>query len=69
MKQGIIIYKHADSEKNRYFIDLCLEKLNDEGYSLIYVDEEDYEQYLAAHQIDYAIYRGRDYTISENLSL
>lgn len=67
MKQGIIIYQHADSEKNRYFIDLCLKKLNSEGFSLTYIDEEELDGYLAEQQIDYAIYRGRNYTISEKL--
>ena len=63
MKCGLIIYSREDANKNKWFIDYCLTKLNNHAYSLKLVLEEDVKKIAEDCHYDYAIYRGRDWCV------
>ena len=65
MKSGLIIYNRIDAKKNDWFINRCLELLNDSGTSLTFLNEDQVFDYLNDHTIDFVIYRGRDYRLLE----
>ena len=67
MKSGLIIYNSEDATKNQWFINRCLELLNNQEISLIFLNEEEVKEYLVNHKVDYTIYRGRNYQIAEFL--
>lgn len=67
MKKGLIVYQKEDQEKNIWFINKCLEDLNDNHFSLLYKEESETLSYINDHQIDFVIYRGRDYTLAKKL--
>ena len=67
MKSGLIVYTDYDAKCNRFFINKCLELLNDEVFSLKYIDEEELIDYVNSNKVDFVIYRGRDYHLLEEL--
>lgn len=67
MKSGLIVYTDYDAKCNRFFINKCLELLNDEDFSLKYINEEELIEYVNSNKIDFVIYRGRDYRLLEEL--
>ncbi len=67
MISGLIVYNGYDAKCNRFFINKCLELLNDETFSLKYVDEEKLLEYVASNKVDFVIYRGRNYRLLEEL--
>ena len=67
MKRGLIVYNATDASKNQWFINKCLDELNDEELSLSYLDEDFLLDYIATHHLDFVIYRGRDYRLLEEL--
>jgi len=68
MISGLIVYNGYDAKCNRFFINKCLELLNDEIFSLKYVDEEKLLEYVAMNKVDFVIYRGRNYLLLEKLA-
>ena len=68
MKSGLIVYTDYDAKCNRFFINKCLELLNDEDFSLKYVDEEKLLEYVSFNKVDFVIYRGRNYLLLEELA-
>ena len=67
MKKGLIVYNKEDQIKNQWFIDRCLEELNSGCFSLFYKEEGELLSYLTSNNVDFVIYRGRDYLISKKL--
>ncbi len=67
MISGLIVYNGYDAKCNRFFINKCLELLNNEDFSLKYVDEEKILDYVATNKVDFVIYRGRNYRLLEEL--
>ena len=67
MISGLIVYNAIDTVKNQYFIDEFLQKLNDEEISLSFLDEEFLSEYVKTHNVDFVVYRGRDYKMVELL--
>ena len=67
MISGLIVYSEYDAKCNRFFINKCLELLNDDVFSLKFVDEDKLTEYVASNKIDFVIYRGRDYRLLEEL--
>lgn len=67
MEKGLIIYPKEEKERNLFLINKCLDEFNNSQVSLLYKDEEDVLAYLKDNKIDFAIYRGRDYKLSEFL--
>ena len=67
MISGLIVYSEYDAKCNRFFINKCLELLNDDVFSLKFVDEEKMLEYVDNNKIDFVIYRGRDYRLLEEL--
>ena len=67
MISGLIVYNGYDAKCNRFFINKCLELLNDETFSLKYVDEEKLLEYVATNKVDFVIYRGRNFRLLEEL--
>ena len=67
MISGLIVYNAIDTVKNQYFIDEFLQKLNDEEISLSFLDEEFLSEYIKTHNVDFVVYRGRDYKMVELL--
>ena len=67
MKRGLIVYNATDASKNQWFINKCLNELNDDELSLSYLDEDFLLDYLSTHHLDFVIYRGRDYRLLEEL--
>ena len=67
MISGLIVYNGYDAKCNRFFINKCLELLNDETFSLKYVDEEKLLEYVSSIKVDFVIYRGRNYLLLEEL--
>lgn len=67
MISGLIVYNGYDAKCNRFFINKCLELLNDETFSLKYVDEEKALEYVSSNKVDFVIYRGRNYLLVEEL--
>ena len=61
MKRGLIVYSVTDAKKNQWFIDKCLNELNNESISLSFLDEDFLLEYVSTHRLDFVIYRGRDY--------
>ena len=67
MINGLIIYNSIDQKKNQWFIDECLENLNDDHFSLLYKEEKEVISYIDEHNIDFVIYRARDYRLLESI--
>ena len=67
MKSGLIVYTDYDAKCNRFFINKCLELLNDEDFSLKYISEDELINYVGANKVDFVIYRGRDYRYLKEL--
>lgn len=67
MIKGLIVYNSLDQEKNKWFIDKCLNNLNDSKFSLLYKEENDVLSYIEDNKIDFVIYRARDYQLVESL--
>ena len=67
MKSGLIVYTDYDAKCNRFFINKCLELLNDEDFSLKYINEDELLSYIGNNKVDFVIYRGRDYRLLEEL--
>ena len=67
MKRGLIVYTDYDAKCNRFFINKCLELLNDEDFSLKFINEEELLDYTKNNKVDFVIYRGRDYRLLEKL--
>ena len=67
MKSGLIVYTDYDAKCNRFFINKCLELLNDEDFSLKYISEDEVLNYVNSNKVDFVIYRGRDYRVLEQL--
>ena len=68
MISGLIVYNGYDAKCNRFFINKCLELLNNEVFSLKYVDEEKLLEYVSTNKVDFVIYRGRNYLLLEELA-
>lgn len=68
MISGLIVYNGYDAKCNRFFINKCLELLNNEYFSLKYVDEEKLLEYVSTNKVDFVIYRGRNYLLLEELA-
>ena len=67
MISGLIVYNGYDAKCNRFFINKCLELLNNEDFSLKYVDEEKLLEHVSSNKVDFVIYRGRNYLLLEEL--
>ena len=67
MISGLIVYNDYDAKSNRFFINKCLELLNDERFSLMFVEEEKLLEYVSTNKVDFVIYRGRNYLLLEQL--
>ena len=67
MKSGLIVYTDYDAKCNRFFINKCLELLNDEDFSLKYINEDETLNYVNSNKVDFVIYRGRNYQLLETL--
>ena len=67
MISGLIVYNAVDTQKNQWFIDEFLQKLNDEEISLSFLDEEFLNDYIKTHKVNFVLYRGRNYEIVEFL--
>ena len=68
MISGLIVYNEYDAKCNRFFINKCLELLNDEVFSLKFLDEEKLLEYIATNKVDFVIYRGRNSLLLEELA-
>ena len=67
MKRGLIVYTDYGAKCNRFFINKCLELLNDEDFSLKFINEDELLSYIDNNKVDFVIYRGRDYRLLEKL--
>ena len=67
MINGLIVYNFVDQNKNQWFIDECIKKLNDNEFSLLYKEESEVLPYVDSHKVDFVIYRARDYKLVELL--
>ena len=67
MINGLIVYNSVDQRNNQWFIDECINKLNDNEYSLLYKEENEVLSYIESHKVDFVIYRSRDYKLVEFL--
>ena len=67
MINGLIVYNSVDQKKNQWFIDECINKLNDNEFSLLYKEESEVLSYIESHKVDFVIYRARDYKLVEVL--
>ena len=67
MINGLIVYNSVDQRKNQWFIDECINKLNDNEFSLLYKEENELLPYIESHKVDFVIYRARDYKLVETL--
>ena len=63
MKKGIIVYNKQDKELNQWFIDNCLNSLNNDNFSLFYKEEKEALDYINKNQVDFVIFRARDYEL------
>ena len=68
MISGLIVYSEYDAKCNRFFINKCLELLNDDVFSLKFINEEELLDYTN-NKVDFVIYRGRDYRLVEKLKI
>ena len=67
MKSGLLVYTDYDAKCNQFFINKCLELLNDEDFSLEFINEEELISYVNSNRVDFVIYRGRDYRLLDVL--
>lgn len=63
MLSGLIVYSRDDKEKNIYFIDCCIKRLSEEGFSIVYQDEDYVLDYVKNNKVDFVIYRSRNYQL------
>lgn len=64
--QGLIIYSNKDKDKNLFFINKIKNIFKNYDIPIIYFDEEDIND-IDLSNFSFAIYRGRNYQISEYL--
>ena len=69
MKKGLIIYNEKDRTINEWFIDSCLKSLNDESFSLLYKEENDALDYVRQNEVDFVIFRARNYLLLNEIEL
>ena len=69
MLSGLIVYSRIDKDNNDWFINSCIERLSKLGLSLTYKDEDEVLEYIKSNQIDFVIYRSRNYQLLEKLAL
>ena len=67
MLSGLIVYNKIDQEKNAWFINQCKERFAKKGISLFYKEENEVLDYIANNQVDFVLYRARNYKIVESL--
>ena len=67
MISGLIVYNEYDAKCNRFFINKCLELLNDDLFSLKFLDEERLLEYATTNKVDFVVYRGRNSLLLEEL--
>lgn len=67
MKRGLIVYNAGDQERNAWFINRLIEEFNSPSFYLEYLDESQLIDYLNNYDVDFVIYRGRDYHLLELL--
>lgn len=67
MISGLIIYSNIDKDKNTWFIDKCTKSFEKRGVSLVYKEENEVLSYLLNNKVTFAIYRGRNYKLVEQL--
>ena len=67
MLSGLIVYSPLDKEKNIWFINRCIENFANKGVFLIYKDEDDVLSFLDYNQVDFVIYRSRNFKLVEQL--
>ncbi len=67
MISGLIVYNNHDAKCNRFFINKCLELLNDDLFSLKFLVEEKLLEYVATNKVGFVIYRGRNSLLLEEL--
>lgn len=63
MKKGLIAYNKKDKAPNQWFIDNCLNSLNNDNFSLLYKEEKEVLDYIKDNRIDFVIFRARDYEL------
>ena len=63
MKKGLIIYNEYDKKLNEWFVECCLKALNDDEFSLFYKEENEVIDYINSNQIDFVIFRCRNYSL------
>ena len=68
MKSGLIVYNSIDRQRNIWFINRLLDEFNSETFSLRYLDEDELLDYVEEHNVDFVIYRGRNYHLLEALA-
>ena len=67
MINGLIVYHHDDQKRNEWFINKCLQELNDTHFSLLYKEESEVLPYIRQNHIDFVIFRARNYHLLEEL--
>ena len=63
MKKGLIIYNDHDKKLNEWFVECCLKSLNNDEFSLLYKEENEVIDYINSNQIDFVIFRCRNYSL------
>ena len=69
IKRGLIVYDFKDALRNKWFVNKCLEELNNKSTSLSFIHEAQLDEYLAKNSdsTDYVIYRGRNHQLVASL--
>lgn len=66
MKRGLILYSNQDATKNRWFIERCLNELNNDQFSLKFYDENSVQDaFNNDESFDFIINRSRNLEIVE----
>ncbi|MBO6262466.1 MAG: RimK family alpha-L-glutamate ligase [Bacilli bacterium] len=69
IKRGLIVYDFKDALRNKWFVNKCLEELNNKSTSLSFIHEAQLDDYLAKNSdsTNYVIYRGRNHQLVASL--
>lgn len=67
MKKGLIVYNKVDQKRNEWFINRCLKELNNDDFSLLYKEESESLPFVKDNEIDYVIFRARNYQLVQEL--